>query len=185
MTIHGCSSYILGLIISRCELARYIHGSTHDDPRCLRLIRGLTPLHPRMSLLHPRITRRTSTESRATSEDVRYDEDRGERSRDRSPAACFSVILIVEPRFERREVVQHRRRIHLPRAGDGFERFRPRAALAHRQHFVQAFARLFVAVDGAAVERAFLAGRVAQCAVELELEDARFAILFFVCEVSD
>ena len=44
---------------------------------------------------------------------------------------------------------------------------------AHLQHLRQAGARSLVAVDRAAVQRALEAGRLAEAAVELELQDVR------------
>src|SRR5262245_52462372 len=52
----------------------------------------------------------------------------------RSPADLFPLQLIVEPGRERREVVEDRGCVHLPRSGERFERVRPRMREAHREH---------------------------------------------------
>ena len=48
------------------------------------------------------------------------------------PADFVAFVLFVEPRLERSEVLEHRRRVHLVFAGQCVQRFRPRTALSHR-----------------------------------------------------
>src|SRR5258705_1160985 len=51
-----------------------------------------------------------------------------------SPANRLPLRLLLEPFLKRREVVEHRRRVHLARAGERFERAGPGVRHAHRQH---------------------------------------------------
>src|SRR5690349_3783970 len=76
------------------------------------------------------------------------------------PAGFLALVLLVEPLFERRKVVENGGGIHLALAADGFQRVRPRLALAHAQHLVQALTGSFVSVDGAPVQRALDACRL-------------------------
>src|SRR5690606_30362314 len=91
----------------------------------------------------------------------------------RSPAALASAVLLVEPRLERREVIEDRGRVHLLGPGELGEHFGPRPAPAEFEHRLEATAGLLVPVDRAAVERALVPGGLAEGAVELELEDVR------------
>src|SRR5262245_10130749 len=63
------------------------------------------------------------------------------------PARFLALVLLVEPLLERSKVVEDGRGVHLALAADGFQGVRPRLALAHAQHFVQALARGLVLVD--------------------------------------
>src|SRR5207253_7847386 len=74
------------------------------------------------------------------------------------PAGFLALVLLVEPLFERRKVVEDGGGIHLALAADGFQRVRPRLALAHAEHLVQALTGGFVSVDGAAMQRALDSG---------------------------
>ena len=58
------------------------------------------------------------------------------------PADLLPLDLFVEPRLQRREVVDDRRRVHLARSGQRLERVRPRLRRAHLQHRVEPRARL-------------------------------------------
>src|SRR5688572_15086995 len=91
----------------------------------------------------------------------------------RLPAAALALILFCEPRLERREVVEDRRSVHLPRAGELLECVLPRLARAESEHLAEALARLFIAVDRALIQRSLVARRFTQRAVELELQDVR------------
>src|SRR5262245_53557995 len=82
------------------------------------------------------------------------------------PAALLPLVLLVEPGLQRREVVEDGRGVHLVLAGDDLERLGPGTALPHGEHGAQALAGLGVAVDRAAVERPFVARRLAEAAVE-------------------
>src|SRR5262245_35266045 len=84
------------------------------------------------------------------------------------PSRGLSLVLFVEPFLERREVVEHRGRVHLPLAGHGLHRVRPATADAHLERPLQPLARRLVAVHRAAVQRTRLARGLAQAAVELE-----------------
>src|SRR5438477_11608493 len=85
------------------------------------------------------------------------------------PTHWLTLILLVEPLLQRREVVENRRRIHLLLSGDRLERLRPRTALAHREHRVQPLPGVLVVEDRAAIERLLAAGRLRQAAMKLEL----------------
>ena len=58
-------------------------------------------------------------------------------------------------------------------AGHHLERIRPRAALAHFQHLVQARAGFFVLVNRTAMQRALVTGFAAERAMKLELQNVR------------
>src|SRR3954451_3951645 len=88
-----------------------------------------------------------------------------------SPSARLPLILLIEPRLQRREVIEDRRRIHLLLSADRLQRLGPRTALPHRQHAGQPLARMFVLIDRAAIERFGIARGLTERAVELELED--------------
>ena len=90
-----------------------------------------------------------------------------------SPADLPSFVLLFEPLHQRLEVGDHRRAVHLAATGEGFERIGPGLRGTHRQHLVQAFAHRLVAVERAAVQRAFPAGLFSRRLVELKLEEAR------------
>src|SRR5882672_965941 len=91
------------------------------------------------------------------------------------PSAAPSVpdlpplVLLVEPRLERREVLEHRARVDLLLARHRLERLGPRPALAHLQHRGELLPGRLVAVDGAQVQRSRVARLAAEGALELEL----------------
>src|SRR5438552_1763146 len=90
-----------------------------------------------------------------------------------SPADRLALVLLVEPRLERREVVRHRGRIHLTLTGERLERVLPWARRTHLEHLLQPPAGFLAVVDRAAIQRRFAAGRLRERTVELELQDAR------------
>jgi len=61
------------------------------------------------------------------------------------------AVLLVQPRLERREIVEYGRGVHLTFPGQSFESLRPRPALAHGQHAGQLFSGGPVAVNRAAM----------------------------------
>src|SRR3954469_21187221 len=88
-----------------------------------------------------------------------------------SPATLLPLVLLLEPRLQRLEVLEQRAAVRLPLPGHGEERVRPRLARAHREHVPQLPPRLLAAVIGALVERPLVPGGLAHRAVELELQD--------------
>src|ERR1044071_10211187 len=97
------------------------------------------------------------------------------------PAGFLALVLLVEPLFERRKIVQDGGGIHLALAADGFQRVRPGLALAHAEHLVQALTGGLVFVDRAAMQRALNSGGLAERAVKLELQDAREKVTHVRC----
>src|SRR4051812_46490706 len=91
----------------------------------------------------------------------------------RLPPALGALVLLLEPRLERREVIEDRGGVHLALAGERLERVGPGLARAQRQHVAELLAGLLVSVDRALVQGALDPGRLAHGAVELELEDPR------------
>src|SRR4029079_2514564 len=87
------------------------------------------------------------------------------------PAALLPLVLLVEPGPQGGEVVEDGRGVHFRAAGHGLERLRPGAALAHLEHPGEDLPRFFIGGDRAAVERTFLPRRLAEAAVEVELQD--------------
>ena len=85
----------------------------------------------------------------------------------------FTFVLLVQPLLQRRKIFQDGPGIHSPLAGQDFQRIGPGFALAHGQHLVQLCSRCFRAVEGAAVERAFVSRLAAEGVVELELQNVR------------
>src|SRR5579859_114181 len=47
------------------------------------------------------------------------------------------LILLIQPRLQRRKIIRQRARIHLPLTGQRRQRLLPRLALPQRQHLVQ------------------------------------------------
>src|SRR4051794_20472804 len=92
---------------------------------------------------------------------------------DSSPPALLALVLLLQPRAERREVLDERRCIRAFLPGKDGQRLGPRPALTELQHGSELRARLLVSVDAARVERAGVASRLAERAMELELVDAR------------
>src|SRR5688500_19962335 len=88
-----------------------------------------------------------------------------------SPAAALTLVLSLQPREQRREVFRNRCGVHLASASQLFQCVRPRLALTERKHFAETPACLFVAEDGALVQRTFEAGGITQRFVELELQN--------------
>src|SRR5579859_1894148 len=80
-------------------------------------------------------------------------------------------VLFVEPGFKGREIIGDGASIHCFLAGQRFEGFWPRLALAHAKHPIEFFTHGFVSVERAAVKRAGVAGRFAKAAIELELQN--------------
>src|SRR5688500_17390083 len=95
------------------------------------------------------------------------------RSGSRSPARLLSLVLLVEPRLQRRVIVNHRTGIHLALTGQSLEGVGPWLGCAHLQRGLQSTARFGVAVDRAAMQWCRAAGRLRQRAMELELEYGR------------
>ena len=89
-----------------------------------------------------------------------------------SPSLRRVLVLLVEPLLERREVVEHGRRVHLSSS-----RSTRSSASGHGrvwpifEHRLESCARLLVVVDRAAVERSRAARLARQRAMELELQD--------------
>src|SRR5882672_4634259 len=89
------------------------------------------------------------------------------------PADLVSRVLFVYPLFEGREVVENRGGIHLALAGHRLEGVGPGAALSHRQHFRKLRTGGLVGVNRAAMQRARVAGLLAERAMKLELQNRR------------
>src|ERR1700692_3344928 len=85
------------------------------------------------------------------------------------PAHLVARVLLVEPFFERSEIIEHGRGIHLSFARESFQRVGPRTARSHGQYFRELCASRLVAVDRAAVQRAGVTRLLAQGTVKLEL----------------
>src|SRR5205814_1657159 len=90
-----------------------------------------------------------------------------------SPATLLPLVLLPEPTLQRLEVLEQRTAVHLALAGHRLERVRPGLAGAEREHLPEPLARFLAAVEGALVQRPFVARRLAHGAIELELEDPR------------
>src|SRR5262245_21978682 len=88
-----------------------------------------------------------------------------------SPTDRLALQLLLQPRFERREVIEDGRGVHLTRSGERVERVRPRPRRTHRQYGVQPAARLLTLVDGAPVKRARAASSLCEGTMKLELEN--------------
>jgi hypothetical protein len=86
------------------------------------------------------------------------------------PPNMMTRILLIEPLLQGGEIIEHGSRVHLPLPRQGFERVRPRAALAHGQHLRQLCSRRFITVNRAAVQRARVPRFLAQRAVKLKLQ---------------
>src|SRR5271167_384411 len=89
------------------------------------------------------------------------------------PPHLLSLVLLIEPLFQWREILQHGAGVHLALAGEGVERFRPGLALAHLEHGVQLRPSSLVAVERAAIERPSESGLTAHGAKELKLQNPR------------
>src|SRR5204863_301644 len=90
-----------------------------------------------------------------------------------SPATSLPLVLLLQPSFQRLEVLEQRAPVHLPLTGHRLQRVRPRLAGAEREHLPEALARFLAAMERALVQRAFLAGGLAHRPVELELQEPR------------
>src|SRR5690606_27574151 len=89
------------------------------------------------------------------------------------PAAGLALVLLLQPLLQRGEVLQHRAAVDLLAAGQLLQRGLPRLAGAAREHGLELPAGLRVAVERALVQRAGVAGGLAQRLVELELQQVR------------
>src|SRR5690606_12171257 len=89
------------------------------------------------------------------------------------PAAGAALVLLLQPLLQRREILQHRRGVHGLAAGELLQRLLPGLAVALGEHGPEFLARGRVAREAALVERALVAGGVAQRLVELELQHVR------------
>src|SRR5882724_10085467 len=78
------------------------------------------------------------------------------------PAASLTLVLVLEPFLERREVLEDRARIHVALTGQLEQRVLPRLARAQRKHLLVQRARFLVVVDRALVQRPGEAGLLAQ-----------------------
>src|ERR1043165_7724781 len=76
------------------------------------------------------------------------------------------LVLFVQPDFQRGEVVEQGLAVDALFAGSGFQRFRPWLGGTHLQHGPQLLAGFFAAVDRALVQRAGVAGFLAQGTME-------------------
>src|ERR1700704_1992804 len=85
----------------------------------------------------------------------------------------LGLVLLVEPKFQGREVIRQRARIHFLLTSQGFERFLPRLALPQREHIVQPLAGSFVVVNRAAMQRAVYPRLPAQRPLKLKPQNAR------------
>src|SRR5437879_4021860 len=81
----------------------------------------------------------------------------------------MGLVLLVQPKFERREIIRQRARIHFLLTRQRLERLLPRLALPQRQHVVQPLARNFVVVNRAAVQRTVYPRLSAQRPLKLKL----------------
>src|SRR5690606_9262786 len=82
------------------------------------------------------------------------------------PAAILARVLFLQPRVQRREIFEDRARVHLALAGQFLQGLLPRLARAFAEHLPEFRAGFLVAVDRAGVERALVAGRLAQLTIE-------------------
>src|SRR5690606_33990527 len=99
---------------------------------------------------------------------------RGRRLRRRRlPAAGLALVLLLQPFLQRGEVLQYRAAVDPLAAGQLLERGLPRLAGAARQHGAELLAGGLAAVEAAFVQRAGVAGGLAQRLVELELQQVR------------
>src|SRR5690348_10045562 len=83
------------------------------------------------------------------------------------PAAFLAGVLLLQPGHQRGEVLDDGVAAHAAVAGDRLEGVWPGFAGAHGEHRLEALARLLAAEDRAGVQRAGVAGLLAQCAVKL------------------
>src|SRR6185437_4127092 len=90
-----------------------------------------------------------------------------------SPRTDLSLVLFVEPRGKRREIVIDRTRVDVVFAGECRQLLGPRSGTPHFQHRVEFGADFLVAEDVAAIERALPTRQTAGRAVELEFIDLR------------
>ena len=86
------------------------------------------------------------------------------------PSTSLALILLLQPLRQRCEVFGDGGCIDLPRAGQLLQCVRPGLALTERKHFAETLAGFGVAVNRAFVQRAFIAGSLAQRLVKLELQ---------------
>src|SRR5690606_20447102 len=89
------------------------------------------------------------------------------------PSTFLAFVLLLQPGVERGEVVDDRAGVHLLLAGQFLEGLLPGLFGAVAEHLPELRAGLAVAVDRALRERALVAGRLAQRALHLELQDVR------------
>src|SRR5262245_62098460 len=89
------------------------------------------------------------------------------------PAAGAAAVLLLQPLSQRGEVLEQRVRLDAALAGERLQRVGPGLAGAELQRGAQARSRLLAPVDRALVQRARVARRPAQRAVELELQQPR------------
>src|SRR5258708_208703 len=88
-----------------------------------------------------------------------------------SPATGLPLVLLLEPRLQRREVFEERAALHLSLAGHRFQRIGPRFGGAQGKHLPQPRARFLAAVERALVQRPLVARGLAHRPVELKLQD--------------
>src|SRR3546814_4656808 len=91
--------------------------------------------------------------------------------RRRSPPRRLALVLLVEPRLQRREIVRHRLARHFAGAGERLKRVGPGLRRAHFEHRVQLRADRLVAIEGTTVERPLPPRLLARRLIELELQD--------------
>src|SRR5882724_8010935 len=78
-----------------------------------------------------------------------------------SASAGISLVLLVQPRRQRCEIVIDGDRVDVPLPAEGGQRLRPRPGLPKREHRLQLRADFLVAIHAAAVERPLPAGEAA------------------------
>src|SRR5579863_10557002 len=61
------------------------------------------------------------------------------------------LVLLIEPGFERSEIIRQRRGVHLALPGEDFQSVGPGFAAPHGEHAIQFFTGGLVSVDRAAV----------------------------------
>src|SRR6266566_9894542 len=80
-------------------------------------------------------------------------------------------VLLIQPRLQRRKVVDYRSCVHLIFACKCPECIRPGLTQSHRQHLFQLFSRRLVTVNRALVKRTIEPCFATQRAMKLELEN--------------
>src|SRR5580692_159090 len=76
------------------------------------------------------------------------------------PTEGLSLVLFIQPFFQRSEIVQDRRGVHLLLPRQCRQRFWPRLAGSHRKHRIQTVSRGFAFINRTAIQRGRAPGRL-------------------------